>query len=175
MKRLPRTVIVLGIASLLTDLSSDMIYPLLPAYLAVTLGAGVLGVGAMEGAAEALASFFKIVSGSLADRFPRRKPLVIAGYAVSGTARPLIGFAWAWPVVIVLRLLDRVGKGLRTAPRDALIADVTPVERRGSAYGLHRAMDNAGAVLGPVAASALLGLGFATRQVFSVRRCPQCS
>ncbi|GMV12147.1 MAG: MFS transporter [Polyangiaceae bacterium] len=166
MARLPRTVIVLGLASLLTDLSSDMIYPLLPAYLAVTLGAGALGLGAMEGAAEATASLLKIASGRLADYFPKRKPLVVAGYSLSGLTRPLIGLALIWPLVIALRLLDRVGKGLRTAPRDALIADQTPPELRGRAFGLHRAMDNAGAVLGPLAAAGLLALGFSTREVF---------
>lgn len=101
MSRLPTTVLVLGLASLLTDLSSDMIYPLLPAFLAITLGAGALGLGAMEGAAETLASLLKIVSGTIADRIPRKKPLVVAGYTLSGAARPLIAFArpgrqW-WP------------------------------------------------------------------------------
>lgn len=166
MTRLPRTVIVLGLASLLTDLSSDMIYPLLPVYLAVTLGAGAVGVGAMEGAAETTAALLKIVSGQVADRFRTRKPLVVAGYSLSGLARPLIGFALSWPLVVALRLVDRVGKGIRTAPRDALIADQTPPELRGRAFGLHRAMDNAGAVLGPLAAAGLLALGFSTRQVF---------
>lgn len=166
MARLPRTVLVLGVASLLTDLSSEMIYPLLPAYLALVLGAGVVGLGAMEGAAEAIASLLKAVAGSLADRTPRRKPFVLFGYSVSGLARPLMGLAPTWPLVAALRLLDRVGKGIRTAPRDALIADVTPSELRGRAYGLHRALDNAGAVLGPGAAAALLALGLQTRQVF---------
>jgi len=161
-----RTVVVLGVASLLTDLSSDMIYPLLPAYLAVTLGAGAIGLGAMEGAAEATSSLLKIASGKLADRVSRRKPLVVMGYGLSGLMRPLIGFAVAWPVVIFLRVVDRVGKGIRTSPRDALIADVTPSEARGRAYGLHRAMDNAGAVLGPALAALLITLGVETRAVF---------
>jgi MFS family permease len=166
MPRLPRTVVVLGLASLLTDLSSEMIYPLLPAYLAVALGAGVIGLGAMEGAAEATASLLKIASGAVADRAARRKPFVVAGYSISGLARPLIGLARSWPSVIVLRLIDRVGKGIRTAPRDALIADVTEAGARGRAFGLHRAMDNGGAVLGPAVAALLLWLGFEVRQVF---------
>jgi MFS family permease len=170
--RLPRTVVVLGLASLLTDLSSDMIYPLLPAYLALALGAGVVGLGAMEGAAEATASLIKVVSGSLADRARRRKPLVLSGYGLSGAAKPLIGLVASWPMVIVLRLLDRVGKGLRSAPRGALIADATPDSARGRAYGLHRSMDNAGAVLGPAAAAGLLALGFETRHVFLAAAAP---
>jgi MFS family permease len=162
----PRTVVALGLVSLLTDLSSEMIYPLLPAFLATLLGAGVVALGIVEGAAEATASLLKIVSGTVADRVRRRKPLIIAGYAVSGVARPLIGFAVVWPMVLALRVVDRIGKGLRTAPRDALIADVTVAEARGRAYGLHRAMDNAGAVLGPLIATALLAAGLSVREVF---------
>jgi MFS family permease len=172
MSQLPRTVLILGLASLLTDLSSDMIYPLLPAFLALTLGAGAAGLGVMEGAAESLASLLKVLSGRLADRLPRRKPLVVLGYALSGTARPLIAFALTWPVVVGLRLCDRVGKGLRTAPRDALIADVTPESARGRAYGLHRAMDNAGATLGPGVAALLLWVGLGERGVFLAAAVP---
>lgn len=172
MSRLPTAVLVLGLASLLTDLSSEMIYPLLPAFLALTLGAGAVGLGAMEGAAETTASLLKIASGAIADRAPRRKPLVVAGYALSGAARPLIAFALAWPVVMALRLLDRVGKGIRTAPRDALIADVTAADARGRAYGMHRAMDNAGAVVGPLVAAGLLAVGVSTRHVFLAAAAP---
>jgi len=164
--RLSRTVVVLGIVSLLTDLSSEMIYPLLPVLLAGSLGAGATALGMVEGAAEAVASLLKVASGKLADRAPRRKPLVVLGYTISGAARPLIGIAAIWPVVLALRVMDRVGKGLRTAPRDALIADVTADGARGRAYGFHRAMDNAGAVFGPLVAVALLGLGLSLRQVF---------
>src|SRR5512132_1528777 len=120
----------------------------------------------VEGAAEAVASLLKVVSGKLADRAPRRKPLVVLGYTISGAARPLIGLAAIWPVVLALRVMDRVGKGLRTAPRDALIADVTADGARGRAYGFHRAMDNAGAVFGPLAAVALLSAGLSLREVF---------
>ncbi len=153
---LPRTVIALGVVSLLTDLSSEMIYPLLPVFLTVTLGAGAVALGVVEGVAEATASLLKLGSGWLTDRSGRRKPLVVAGYSISGLARPLIGLAWAWPAVTALRFVDRIGKGVRSSPRDALIADVTPPDRRGTAYGVHRAMDHAGAVLGPLVAAALL-------------------
>jgi MFS family permease len=126
----------------------------------------------MEGAAESVASLLKLASGALADRLPRRKPLVVLGYALSGSVRPLIAFALSWPVVIALRLLDRVGKGVRTAPRDALIADVTAPDVRGRAYGLHRAMDNAGAVLGPGVAAGLLLFGLSERGVFLAAAIP---
>ncbi|HEY3236266.1 MAG TPA: MFS transporter [Polyangiaceae bacterium] len=164
--RLNRMVLVLGLASLLTDLSSDMIYPLLPGFLASSLGAGALALGIIEGAAETTAAVLKIASGIWADRTQRRKPLVVLGYSISGLVRPLIGFALVWPVVLALRVVDRIGKGLRTSPRDALIADVVPPPQRGRAYGLHRAMDNAGALLGPLAATALLAAGFKMREVF---------
>jgi MFS family permease len=163
---LPQAVIALGLVSLLTDLSSEMIYPLIPEFLAGVLGAGAVALGVIEGAAEATASLLKIASGLVADRFRRRKPLVIAGYTISGGVRPLIGLAASWPVVLALRVLDRVGKGVRTSPRDALIADVTPNDRLGRAYGVHRAMDNAGAVMGPLVAALLLGAGFSVRHVF---------
>ena len=170
--RLPSTVIILGLASLLTDLSSEMIFPLLPVLLATTLGAGAVVLGIIEGAAESVASLLKVVSGVLADRMPRRKPLVVVGYTLSGAARPLLGLALVWPVVLALRVLDRIGKGIRTAPRDALIADVTEDVVRGRAYGLHRAMDNAGAVLGPLVATGLLMLGFGLREVFLMAAVP---
>lgn len=170
--RLPGTVVVLGVASLLTDLSSEMIYPLLPVLLASTLGAGAVALGLVEGAAESVAGLSKVVSGVFADRMPRRKPLVLSGYAISGVARPFIGFATLWPTVLVLRVIDRIGKGIRTAPRDALIADVTDDSMRGRAYGLHRAMDNAGAVLGPLVATSLLALGLALKEVILLAAVP---
>jgi MFS family permease len=171
--RLPATVLALGAVSLFTDLSSEMIYPLLPAFLVGVLGAGALSLGVIEGVAECTASVLKAASGWWSDRTRRRKPLVLAGYGVSGTARPLIGLAASWPVVLALRFLDRVGKGLRTAPRDALIAGVTPPELRGRAYGLHRAMDHAGAVVGPLVAAGLLtALGVPLRQVFLLAAVP---
>jgi MFS family permease len=144
--------------SFLTDASSEMIFPLLPVLLATLPGAPAVALGLIEGIAEATAAAVKVVSGRLSDRAPRRKPLVLAGYGLSSVVRPLIALATAWPHVLLVRFVDRIGKGVRSAPRDALIAEVTPPERRGAAYGLHRAMDNAGAVAGPLLAAALLGL-----------------
>ncbi len=135
-----------------------MIFPLLPLLLASLPGAPAAALGVIEGVAEATAAAVKVVSGRLSDRATRRKPLVVAGYAVSSAVRPLVALAAIWPHVLLVRFLDRIGKGVRSAPRDALIAEVTPPERRGAAYGLHRAMDNAGAVAGPLLAAALLGL-----------------
>ncbi|HYN41692.1 MAG TPA: MFS transporter, partial [Thermoanaerobaculia bacterium] len=156
--RLPRTVLALGAVSFLTDASSEMIFPLLPILLATLPGAPAVALGLIEGVAEATAAAVKVVSGRLSDRTPRRKPIVVAGYGLSSVVRPLIALATAWPHVLLVRFVDRIGKGVRSAPRDALIAEVTPPERRGAAYGLHRAMDNAGAVAGPLIAAALLGL-----------------
>ncbi|HKI98433.1 MAG TPA: MFS transporter [bacterium] len=161
---LPLAVVVLGVVSLLTDLSSEMIYPLLPLYLSTVLGAGAVSLGVIEGVAESTAALLKVVSGVRSDITRRRKPLVAVGYTLSNLVRPLIGLATVWPMVLVLRFADRVGKGLRTSPRDALIADVTDESIRGRAYGLHRSMDHAGAVLGPLAAMALLSLESATLQ-----------
>ena len=173
LKGLPRTVVALGAVSFLTDLSSEMIYPLLPVFLVDVLGAGALALGAIEGVAESTAALLKVASGWWADRMRRRKPLVVAGYGLSGTVRPLIGLAGSWPVVVVLRFGDRVGKGIRTSPRDALIADVTPPDRRGAAYGLHRALDHAGAVAGPLAAAGLLLIpGMTLRAVFLLAAIP---
>lgn len=163
---LPRAVLALGAVSLLTDVSSEMIYPLLPAFVAGVLGGGPLALGLIEGVAEATSSLLKIVSGWLTDRSGRRKPLVLGGYALSGCARPLIGAAAGWPFVLACRFADRIGKGLRTSPRDALIADWVPEGRRGLAYGFHRAMDHFGAMLGPLLAAALLAAGFGYRAVF---------
>lgn len=153
---LPRTVVVLGLVSLLNDAASEMITPLLPIFLTATLGAGPAVVGLVEGIAEATASILKLVSGRLADRGVRAKSLVLGGYGLSNIARPLIGLAGAWSAVLLLRFLDRVGKGLRTAPRDALIAAAAAPELRGRAFGFHRSMDHAGAVVGPLLAFVLL-------------------
>jgi MFS family permease len=142
--------------SLLTDTASEAIYPLLPLFLTHVLGARALAIGLVEGAAEAVSSVLKVVSGRLADRTRRRRPLVVAGYALSSLARPLIALATAWGHVFVLRLVDRVGKGLRSAPRDAILASVAPAETRGRVFGFHRAMDHTGAILGPLIASAFL-------------------
>jgi len=163
---LPRTVIVLGFVSLLNDTASEMITPLLPLFLTASLGAGPAVVGLVEGVAEAAASILKFVSGWLADRGWSRKKLVIGGYVVSNVARPFIGLALGWTWVLVLRFLDRVGKGLRTAPRDAVIAASVDTSVRGRAFGFHRAMDHAGAMLGPLIAFLLLYWGTAIEDVF---------
>lgn len=163
---LPRTVILLSLVSFLNDAASELITPLLPLFLTATLGAGPWVVGLVEGVAETTASFLKIFSGYLADRGLRHKPMVVSGYALSNFCRPLIGLAGSWTSVLGLRFLDRVGKGLRTAPRDALIAHATPPELLGRAFGFHRALDNAGAVFGPIAAFWLLNAGRPIPEVF---------
>ena len=171
--RLSATVLVLGVASFLTDLSSEMIFPLLPVFLTTVLAAGPRALGVIEGFAESTASLLKVASGIWTDRTRRRKPLVVLGYSLSGAVRPLIALATAWPVVLALRIGDRIGKGTRTSPRDALIADVTPLALRGRAYGLHRAFDHAGAVAGPLVAAALLQWGgLSIRQVFLLAAVP---
>jgi len=169
---LPRTVIVLGLVSFFTDLSSEMIYPLLPMFLAGALAAGAVSLGLIEGVAESTASLLKVFSGIWSDRFRSRKVPVLAGYGLSSLVRPLIGLAWSWPVVLVMRFSDRIGKGVRTSPRDALLADVTEPAIRGRAYGLHRSMDHAGSVVGPLAAAALLALGLELRSVFLLAALP---
>jgi len=155
-KGLTRNVVILGFVSLLNDGASEMIYPLLPAFLTAVLGAGPAALGVVEGIAEATASLLKLYSGYLSDRFKKRKGWIVGGYSISNVIRPLIAFSTSWLHVLALRFSDRVGKGLRTSPRDAIIADSTPAEFRGKAYGFHRAMDHSGAVIGPLAATALL-------------------
>ncbi len=160
---------VLGLAALLNDASSEMITPLLPVFLSLSLGAGPAIIGLIEGLAEATSSFFKVLSGRWVDRGASAGSLVIAGYTVSVTARPWMGLAGSllgWPVIMFLRFLDRVGKGLRTSPRDSLIADVVEPGARGRAFGLHRALDHTGAVIGPLLAAALLAAGWPLRSVF---------
>jgi MFS family permease len=149
-------VFLLGLVSLCTDASSEMIYPLIPLFLTRTLGAPVAVVGVIEGLAEATASILKGFSGWLSDRLGRRRPLVIGGYGLAAVAKPLLALAAGWPLVLAARVLDRFGKGLRGSPRDALIADSTPEESRGRAFGFHRSADQVGAVVGPLAALALL-------------------
>lgn len=155
-RSLSRNVVVLGFVSLLNDAASEMIYPLLPVFLTQVLGAGPAALGVIEGIAESTASFLKLYSGWLSDRLRRRKNWVVIGYMLSNIIRPLIALASSWLHVLALRFTDRVGKGLRTSPRDALIADSTPPDMRGAAYGFHRAMDHAGAIVGPLLATGLL-------------------
>jgi len=159
--RLPRQVKLFGAVSLLNDFASEMIYPLLPAFVTGVLGAGPQALGALDGAAEFASSFVKFGSGRLADRSSRRGPLVIVGYAIAVLVRPVIALTGAAWQVIGLRVVDRIGKGIRTPPRDALMADVTPVPLLGRAFGLQRGLDHAGAVLGPLVAWWLLASGSA--------------
>ena len=149
-------VLILGLVSFLTDMSSEMIYPLLPLFLTTVLGAGPAFLGVIEGVAESTASLLKLVSGIMSDRVRDRKGLVLSGYGISSVARPLIAAATGPLAVLFIRFADRVGKGIRTSPRDALIADSVDPSIRGKAYGFHRSMDHAGAIIGPLAATALL-------------------
>ncbi|SFH39290.1 Nitrate/nitrite transporter NarK [Nitrosospira sp. Nsp14] len=163
--KLPRTVIVLGLVSFFNDFASDIVIPLIPILLATVLAAGPVALGLIEGVADAVASLIKLSSGRHSDIMSgRRKGLAVAGYTLSNIARPLLGLAGSWPAILVLRSIDRVGKGLRSAPRDALVADATPSGMHGYAFGYHRALDNAGAVAGSLAAAAVLawsGMGLA--------------
>jgi MFS family permease len=145
-------VIILGLCSLLTDISSEMVYPLIPLYLTGVLGATPAIVGIIEGLAESVASLLRVFSGYWSDRLQQRKLLTILGYSGSAIGKILLYVAGSWPLVLVSRLVDRFGKGIRTAPRDALIADSTDASKRGSAYGLHRAMDASGATIGVILA-----------------------
>jgi MFS family permease len=151
-KKLPRTVVLLGGVSFFTDISSEMLYPLVPVFLTAVLGAPMAALGLIEGLAEGTANILKVFSGWWSDRVGRRRPFVIGGYGLSAFSKPMLALATGWPFVLGLRLADRTGKGLRTSSRDALIADATPPEMRGRAFGLHRAMDSLGAVLGPLIA-----------------------
>jgi MFS family permease len=160
-ERLPRQVKLFGAVSLLNDFASEMIYPLLPAFVTGVLGGGPVALGALDGAADAAAAFVKYVAGRLADRQARRGPLIVLGYFVAVVVRPVIAVTGAAWQVIGLRVVDRLGKGLRTPPRDALIADVTPAPLVGRAFGLQRGLDHAGAVLGPLVAWAILASGTA--------------
>jgi len=151
-------VLAVGVVSLLTDLASDMINPLLPLFVAglVPVGLAPVVLGVMEGVAEATASLLKLVSGRLSDRLGRRKGLVLVGYGLSTLVRPLMALTTGGAQVVGVKFLDRIGKGLRTSPRDALLADAAPPSRRAFAYSFHRAMDHTGAVLGPLVAAGLL-------------------
>jgi MFS family permease len=171
LRRLPGSVLALGLVSLLTDASSEMIYPLLPAFLA-SLGATGAMMGAVAGVADATSALTKLASGVLSDRAGRRKPLVILGYALASISRPLVAIAQLPWHVLAVRFADRVGKGIRSSPRDALLADATRPEDRGLAFGLHRAMDHAGALVGPLVAFALLSFGVPLRVVFALAAVP---
>jgi MFS family permease len=171
---LSRNVVALGLVSLLTDVSSEMIYPLLPLFLTSVLGAGPIFVGLVEGIAESASSITKLFSGWLSDRLSRRKGLMVVGYTLSTLTRPLVAFALAPWHVLLVRFTDRLGKGLRTSPRDALIAGSTELHIRGRAYGFHRSMDHLGAVAGPALAYVLLLLlgGGQLRTIFLLAAIP---
>jgi MFS family permease len=154
----PRNVVVLGLVSLLTDASSEMVYPVLPLFLMNVLHAPVSAIGLIESLAETTASFVKVASGRLSDRIQRRRPLIGLGYTLSNVVKPLLAVVPGWPAVLALRVADRFGKGVRTAPRDALIADSGTPERRGRDFGFHRALDTVGAAIGPLTAWAVLTL-----------------
>ena len=153
-----RNVVVLGLVSLLTDVSSELLVYVVPLFLVNVLAATPTAIGIIEGTAEAVAAFVKLASGAISDRSRRRKPLIGAGYGTSVVSKALYMFAASWPLVLVARVGDRIGKGIRTAPRDALIADSTPAASRGRAFGLHRAMDTAGAVVGVALAAVVIEL-----------------
>jgi MFS family permease len=173
MLSLPRTVIMLGVVSLLTDASSEMIYPLLPLFLAGTLGASATFIGLIEGVAESTASVVKLASGWWSDRLGRRKTLVVAGYSLSACARPLVALAGAGWHVLAIRFADRVGKGVRSPPRDALLAASALPGSWGKAFGFHRAMDHTGAIIGPLMAAALLAWGLTDlRMLFALAAIP---
>ncbi len=153
---LPRPVWLVSWTSFFTDTASEAVYPIMPLYLTRVLGGTAMSLGVIEGAAEALNSLLKIVTGRLSDRWRARKAFVVAGYGVSTVARPLVALATSWTHVLMVRLADRVGKGVRTAPRDALLASWATPSTRGYVFGLHRSMDHAGAIVGPLLASLFL-------------------
>ncbi len=154
---LTANVVILGVVSLFTDISSEMILPILPFFLINVLGANALIVGLEEGFSDSVVSFMKIVSGRFSDAAGRRKRFVGAGYALSTAMKVLFPFAQSWPQFIGLRVIERTGKGVRDAPRDALLTESTPPETRGKAFGFHRSMDTTGAILGPIVTLVLLG------------------
>lgn len=159
-KRLPRTVVVIGFVSLLNDFASEMVVPLIPLLLATVLAAGPVALGFIEGVADTVSNFLKLWAGRRSDaQHHRRKPYVVAGYLLSNVARPLIGISGSWLTVLTVRVTDRIGKGIRTAPRDALVSDAIQDGQAGNAYGFTRALDHTGAVLGALAAAAAVYWG----------------
>ena len=153
-----KNVFVLGLVSLFTDIASEMIYPIIPLFLTLVLGVPMSVVGLIEGLAESAASILKVVSGWFSDKKGRRKPFVVSGYSISAISKPIMALAYGWPLILIARFMDRTGKGLRTSSRDALIADSCDPVHRGRSFGLHRSLDNIGAVAGPVIALVLLYL-----------------
>lgn len=166
LQSLPRTVWLIGLISFVNDAASEMLYPLMPLYLATVLMAGPKALGLIEGIAEASSSIFKLVSGVIVDRTKKTKPWIVIGYFLAGIGRPLIALANSWAWVLCIRFTDRLGKGLRSSPRDALLAESVPPNQRGLTFGLHRSMDNAGAVVGPLIAAFLLSIQVPLRDIF---------
>jgi len=172
LRSLPRNVVALGLVSFVADLSSEMIYPIFPAFVTKTLGASAAVLGLIEGTAEATASLTRYPFGRLSDQTGRRRPYVLGGYGLAALGKLVLAFAFVWPVALGGRFLDRLGKGMRTAPRDALLSATVRDSDRGLAFGLHRTMDTAGAVLGPLATLLLLELGVSLRWVFALAVVP---
>lgn len=166
LRGLPRTVWLIGFISLVNDSASEMLYPLLPLYLTSVLMAGPKVLGLIEGIAESTSSLLKLVSGVMMDRTKKAKPWIVIGYLTAGIGRPLIALVNSWGWLLLIRFSDRVGKGLRTSPRDALLAESVPKDKRGLVFGFHRSMDNAGAVIGPLVAALLLWLEVPLRDIF---------
>jgi len=155
LRGLTRNIIIVGFVSLFTDLSSQMVFPLIPLFL-VSIGASAWVIGFVEGAAETTASLLKVFSGLWSDRVKRRKPFIFAGYSISTITKPLFAFAYVWPFVLIIRIVERIGKGIRNAPRDAIIAESTDSSTVGKSYGFHRAMDGIGSITGALIAFLLL-------------------
>jgi MFS family permease len=170
LKGFTRNILIVGLVSLFTDLSSQMVFPLIPLYL-VTIGASAWVIGLVEGAAETTASLLKVFSGHWSDKIKRRKPFVLAGYSISTITKPLFAFANIWPFVLIIRIIERIGKGIRNAPRDAIIAESCDNSCRGKAYGFHRAMDGVGSIAGALLAFILLPMiGF--KNIFLIAAIP---
>ncbi len=165
-KGLSKNIIFLGIVSGLTDISSEMLYPIVPIFLSSVLNAPMSVIGFIEGVAESTASFLKIYGGRLSDKYKKRKPFVIGGYSLSAISKPLMAAAFTWHFVLLARFIDRLGKGLRTSARDALISSSTSKEHWGKAFGFHRAMDTFGAATGPLLALLLLKIMGETPQAY---------
>ena len=163
---LPKTVWLIGFISLINDSASEMVYPLLPLYLSSVLLAGPKAMGLIEGIAEATSSLLRLVSGVVFDKTRKAKPWLIFGYGIAGISRPLISIISSWPALLLIRFADRVGKGLRSSPRDALLANSTNKKNYGLVFGFHRAMDNAGAIIGPLLAAMFIAIGLSLKNIF---------
>ena len=170
-KGLTSNVIILGLVSLFTDLSSQMVFPLLPLFLTTALGANATIVGLVEGSAESTASLLKVFSGYWSDKIRKRKPFVLGGYGISALMKPLFAFAYIWQNVVVIRVIERIGKGIRTAPRDAIVAESCDSNVKGKAYGIQRAMDGVGSILGAIMAFVLFPL-YGFRNTFLISSIP---